>query len=59
METALPSQRTMGETTSMPVTGDHSILQNIKLFHCKSMETMSQGPGAVTSSQRRPTSLWH
>lgn len=30
-----------GKTTSMPVIGDHSVLQNIKLFHCKSMETMS------------------
>lgn len=47
-----------GKTTSMPVIGDHSILQNIKLFHCKSMETMSQGPRAVTLSQRRPISVW-
>lgn len=47
-----------GTTTSMPVIGDHSILQNIKLFHCKSMETMSQGPRAVTLSQRRPISVW-
>lgn len=46
-----------GKTTSMPVVGDHSILQNIKLFHCKSMETMSKGPRAVTLSQRRPISV--
>ena len=51
-------QNTMAKATSMPVVGDHSILQNIKLFHCKSMETMSQGPRAVTSSQRRPISAW-
>ena len=50
-------QNTMAKTTSMPVVGDHSILQNIKLFHWKSMETMSQGPRAVTSSQRRPISV--
>lgn len=42
-----------GKTTSLPVVGDHSILQNIKLLHYKYMETMSQGPRAVTSSQRR------
>lgn len=53
-----PPQKTMAKTPSMPVIGEHSILQNIKLFHCKSMETMSQGPRAVTSSQRRPTSVW-
>lgn len=51
-------QKIMAKTTAMPVIGDHSILQNMKLFHCKSMETMSQGPRAVTSSQRRPISVW-
>lgn len=51
-------QKIMAKTTSMPVIGDHSVLQNIKLFHCRSMETMSQGPKAVTSSQRRPISVW-
>lgn len=51
-------QKTMAKTTSMPVRGDHSILQNITLFHCKSMETMSQGPKAVSLSQRKPISVW-
>lgn len=51
-------QKTTAKTTSMPVGGDHSVLQNIKLFPCKSMETMSQGPKAVTLSQRRPISVW-
>lgn len=51
-------QKTMAKATSMRVVGDHSILQNIKLFHCKSMETMSKGPRAVTLSQRRPISVW-
>lgn len=59
MEIVLPSQRSRGKPASMPVTGDHSILQNIELFHGKSMETRSQRPGTVTFSQRRPTSLWH
>jgi hypothetical protein len=51
--------KTMAQTASIAVTGDHSILQNMKLFHCKSMETMSQGPRAVILSQRRPMSLWY
>lgn len=51
-------QKTRVKTTAVPVVGDHSILQNIKLFHYKSMETMSQRPRAVTSSQISPISVW-
>lgn len=58
METALPSRRPWRNHINAHCRRS-LYLQNIKLFHCKSMETMSQGPRAVTSSQRRPISVWH
>lgn len=57
METPLPSRRPWQKPHQCQ-SEEITVLQNIKLFHCKSMETMSQGPKAVTSSQRRPISVW-